>query len=55
MMLYCANFGCRKVMFRFPKNLVDIKALQQYNYFFESQGDYEHSIKVNQQGEYVVI
>ena len=55
MMLYCANFGCRKVMFRFPKNLVDIKALQQYNYFFESQGDYEHSIKINQQGEYVVI
>ena len=28
--LYEANWGTRKLMFRFPKNLVDAKALKKY-------------------------
>ncbi len=53
MMLYHANYGCRRVMLRFPKNLVDAKALRQYDYAFES--DYERSLKIEVRGEYVLI
>ena len=53
MMLYLASYGCRRVMFRFPKDLVDVKALRHYQYSFGS--DYERSLKIVVRGEYVVI
>ena len=53
MMLHYTNYGCSRIMFRFPKNLVDFKAMRQYEY--DEEGDYEHSIKVRQKGEYVLV
>lgn len=53
MMLYHASYGCRRVMFRFPKNLVDVKALRQYQYSFGS--DDERSLSITVRDAYVVI
>jgi hypothetical protein len=52
-MLHYTNYGCSRVMFRFPKNVVDFKALRLYEYDIED--DYERSIKIRQKGEYVVV
>jgi hypothetical protein len=52
-MLYYANYGCRRMMFRFPKKLVNLKTLQQYDYSHAE--DYESSIMVSGEGDYVVI
>ena len=32
MMLYYANYGCRRMMFKFPQKLVNLKTLQQFDY-----------------------
>lgn len=53
MMLYYANYGCRRMMFRFPKKLVNLKTLQQFDYSHAK--DYESSIMVSGEGDYVVI
>jgi hypothetical protein len=52
-MLYYANYGCRRMMFRFPKKLVNLKTLQQFDY--SHADDYESSIMVSGEGDYVVI
>lgn len=52
-MLYYANYGCRRMMFRFPKKLVNLKVLQQFDYSHAE--DYESSIMVSGEGDYVVI
>ena len=53
MMLYHANYGCRRIMMRFPKKVVDIKDLKPYRY---NDGEYsERNIKITLKGEYVVI
>jgi hypothetical protein len=53
MMLYYANYGCRRMMFRFPKKLVNLKTLQKFDYSHAE--DYESSIMVSGEGDYVVI
>jgi hypothetical protein len=50
MMLYVANFGCRRVMFRFPSELVDDDALRAYTW--PEDVDDEHSIKVYKKDKY---
>lgn len=55
MMLHHTNYGCRQIMFKFPSKLVDLNALREYEYNFNDEGDYEHSITISKQGEYVVI
>lgn len=53
MMLYYANYGCRRMMFRFPKKLINLKTLQQFDYSHSE--DYQHSITVSNEGDYVVV
>lgn len=53
MMLYVANYGFRRLMFRFPADLVDVEALQAYTWQHEE--DYEHHISVYQKEGYVVV
>lgn len=50
MMLYLANFGCKRLMFRFPAALVDLKALQAYTW-----EDDLCTIKIYQSEQYVVV
>ncbi len=50
MMLYLANFGCKRLMFRFPKALVNLKALQAYEW-----DDDQCTIKIYQKDQYVVV
>jgi hypothetical protein len=52
MMLYYANFGCRRMMFRFPKKLVNLKTLQQFDY---SNAEDQNSIMISVEGDYVVV
>ncbi len=52
-MLYYANYGCRRMMFRFPKKLIDLKVLQQYDYSHAE--DYQSSITISAEGDYVVV
>ena len=53
MMLYVANYGCRRMMFRFPADLVDFEAMQAY--VWEHEEDYEHYLRVYQKEGYVVV
>jgi hypothetical protein len=53
MMLYYANYGCRRMMFRFPEKLVNLKALQQFDY--NNPEDYEGKISITKEGEYVIV
>ena len=53
MMLHYSNYGCRQIMFRFPKKLVNLKQLHQLDYCHSE--DYEHSIAVSAELDYVVI
>jgi hypothetical protein len=53
MMLYYANYGCRRMMFRFPAALVDFKALEKYTWDHEQ--DYEHNIRIAKYEEFVVV
>ncbi len=52
-MLYYSNFGCRRMMFRFPEKLVNLKTLQQFGY--NHSEDYQSSISVSAEGDYVLI
>jgi hypothetical protein len=52
MYLHYCNYGVRQVMFRFPKKLVKIQELQQYDRAFSK---YEYEISVKEKGEYVLI
>ena len=54
MMLYHANYGCRRMMFRFPKKIVNISELRQFEYSFPEQ-DYERSIAISDKKDFVVI
>jgi len=52
-MLYLANWGSRQLMFRFPKSLVDLKDLQQYNVVTV---DYpSDAVNVYAEGEYAIL
>ena len=53
MMLYYANYGCRRMIFRFPKKLVSLKTLQHYDYSHAE--DYQSSIMISAEGDYVVV
>jgi hypothetical protein len=39
-----ANFGCRRLMFRFPEKSVDFKAMKAYSW--NNNDDYEHSLTI---------
>ena len=52
-MLYYANYGCRRMMFKFPQKLVNLKTLQQFDY--SNSEDYQSSITVSTEGDFVVI
>ena len=52
-MLYYANYGCRRMIFRFPKKLVSLKTLQHYDYSHAE--DYQSSIMISAEGDYVVV
>jgi hypothetical protein len=54
MMLYYANYGCRRVMFRFPKDLVDFKKIALYEWGGDDK-DYEHSIGIYKSDQYIII
>ena len=52
-MLYLANWGSRRLMFRFPTALVDVEELQQYN-VMTREYPYD-TIDVSTQGEFVIL
>jgi len=52
-MLYLANWGSRQLMFRFPKTLVDVEKMQQYN--IVTQEYPSDAIGVYTQGEYAIL
>jgi hypothetical protein len=47
-MVYWANYGCLRLMFRFPAEAVDFKAMQQYS-------GYGDCLNVYQKGDYVLF
>ncbi len=52
-MLYLANWGSRQLMFRFPKALVDVEQMQQYNV---ATVDYpSDAITAHAEGEYAIL
>jgi hypothetical protein len=52
-MLYLANWGSRQLMFRFPKSLVDLEQMQQYNVVTV---DYpSDALNVYAKGEYAIL
>ena len=52
-LLYLANWGSRQLMFRFPRALVDVEAMQQYNVV--TQEHPSDAIGVTTRGEYVIL
>ena len=52
-LLYLANWGSRQLMFRFPRALVDVEEMQQYNVV--TQEHPSDAIRVTIQGEYAVL
>jgi len=52
-MLYLANWGSRRLMFRFPKPLVDLNQMRQYA--MEFWGDLVSSIRVYVEGEHAIL
>jgi hypothetical protein len=54
MMLYYASYGCRRVMFRFPKDLVDMNKIALYEWGGDDK-DYEHSISIYKSEQYIII
>lgn len=53
MMLYVSNFGGRRLMMKFPKDLVSYETLKEYD--IDVAYDYIQEIKVSQKGSYVLI
>ncbi|MBL7063197.1 MAG: hypothetical protein ISS49_03170 [Anaerolineae bacterium] len=52
-MLYLANWGSRQLMFRFPKSLLDLEQMQQYNVVTL---DYpSDAVNVYTKGEYAIL
>jgi hypothetical protein len=52
-MLYLANWGSRRLMFRFPKALVDVEQIEQYNV---ATVDYpSDAITARAEGEYAIL
>jgi hypothetical protein len=52
-MLYLANWGSRQLMFRFPKSLVDLDRMRQYN--VETTDYPSDAVTVSTVGEYAVL
>ncbi len=50
---YIANWGTKKLMFKFPKELVDFKVLKQYE--IEVLSDYEDGMKIYKKSNFVVV
>jgi len=52
-MLYLANWGSRQLMFRFPKSLIDLEQMRQYNVVTV---DYpSDAVNVHTKGEYAIL
>ncbi len=52
-MYYMANWGALRLMFKFPKELVDLKHLQKYDSF--NDDEFGTSLKIYQQKKWVII
>ena len=52
-MLYLANWGSRRLMFRFPRSLVDADRMRQYN--VETTEYPADIVQVDTRGEYVIL
>ena len=52
-MLCLANWGSRQLMFRFPRELIDLDQMQQYA--AELWGSFVNAIRVEVEGQYVVL
>jgi len=52
-MLYLANWGSRQLMFRFPKELIDLEQVQQYAMEFLS--DFVSAISLQIEGDYAIL
>jgi hypothetical protein len=52
-MLYLANWGSRQLMFRFPKTLIDLEQVQQYE--MEFWGRFLNAISVQTEGDYAIL
>ncbi|HDQ71689.1 MAG TPA: hypothetical protein ENN19_06285 [Chloroflexi bacterium] len=52
-MLYLANWGSRRLMFRFPRSLVDADRMRQYN--VETTEYPSDVVQVDTKGEYVIL
>ena len=51
--LYLANWGSRQLMFRFPKELIDLEQVQQYAMEFLS--DFVSAISLQIEGDYAIL
>jgi hypothetical protein len=54
MMLYHANFGCRRIMFRFPAQLIDGSVISKYEWG-ENGKDHQHHIKIYKKNGFLII
>lgn len=52
-MLYYANWGTQKLMFRLPKEAVNYYEMIQYNNLYED--DFSNGVSISKSGNYVVI
>lgn len=52
-MLYYANFGCKKIMFRLPVEAVDYEAIKQYAN--KHSYDFDNEIAIYKKGKYVIV
>ena len=50
---YIVNWGTTRVMFKFPRDLVDLKEMKKYN--AKDFDDFEHSIKCYTKSKYVLV
>lgn len=51
--IYVANWGSRRLLMRFPANLVDFSALMDYQY--EYAGDCYEYVRIKKKGKFVIV
>jgi hypothetical protein len=54
LMLHYANFGCKRMMFRLPKSVVNFQNLMQFEYN-HPEIDYEHSILISENKDFIIV
>jgi hypothetical protein len=54
-MFYTANWGTRHLIFRFPKKMVDYKALAAFNIDASAATGHESGISISSRGEYALL